>query len=74
MVERTQARYEAAKHELEGLRAELQHIQSNEHKSRSLVEARPILEIIIKSYLFYSSFSNPLRLSTTSFVYHILVT
>ncbi|MBL8165079.1 MAG: hypothetical protein JNJ61_24060, partial [Anaerolineae bacterium] len=37
-------------HELEGLRAELNHIQANEHKSRSLVEARPVLEIIIQRW------------------------
>jgi DNA invertase Pin-like site-specific DNA recombinase len=50
MVARAQARYEAAEHELEGLRAELHHIQSNEHKSRSLIEARPVLEIIINRW------------------------
>ncbi len=49
-VRRAQARYEAAEHELEGLRAELNHIQSNEHKSRSLVEARPVLELIIQCW------------------------
>jgi hypothetical protein len=50
MVARAQARYEAAEHELEGLRAEMSHIQSNEHQSRSLVEARPVLEIIIQRW------------------------
>jgi hypothetical protein len=35
---------------LEGLHAELNHIQANEHKSRSLIEARPVLEIIINRW------------------------
>lgn len=47
MVARAEARYEAAERELEGLRAELSRIQANEHQSRSLVEARPVLETII---------------------------
>lgn len=50
IVARAQARYEATEHELEGLCAELHHIQSNEHKSRSLVEAHPVLEVIIKRW------------------------
>jgi hypothetical protein len=50
VVARVQAGYEVAEHELEGLRAELHHIQSNEHKSRSLVEARPVLELIIQRW------------------------
>ncbi len=46
MVKRAQARYEGTEHELDMLRADLKRIQSNERKSRSLADARPVLQAI----------------------------
>lgn len=50
MVARAQARYEATSHELESLQTELARIQSNDRKSRSLVDARPVLELILQRW------------------------
>lgn len=50
MVKRAEARYAAAEHELLALRAELAHLQSSEHSSRPLIEARPVLEMIISRW------------------------
>jgi hypothetical protein len=46
MVKRAQARYEATEHEIDVLQADLRRIQSNDRKSRSLVDARPVLQAI----------------------------
>jgi DNA invertase Pin-like site-specific DNA recombinase len=47
MVARAEARYEAADREIVELRAELKRIESGARNSRSLVEARPVLELVI---------------------------
>jgi DNA invertase Pin-like site-specific DNA recombinase len=50
MVARAQARYEATEGELVSLHEELARLQSAEQGSRSLVDARPVLETIIRRW------------------------
>ncbi|MDX2159895.1 MAG: recombinase family protein [bacterium] len=47
MVARAQARFEAADREIVELQAELTRIQSGKQRSRSLADARPVLELVI---------------------------
>lgn len=47
MVARAQARYEAADHEIVELRAALKRIESGARGTRSLADARPMLELVI---------------------------
>jgi len=50
MVARAQARYEAAESELTSLHEELTRLQSDDQQARSLADARPVLETIIRRW------------------------